>query len=68
MYDPIKHNRDLIEELLTQDVPKCETVREQFIRERGYLTGLLSRLMHDDSYIYHAVKNRIAARQEPKRR
>jgi hypothetical protein len=58
-----EHNyRQLIEQMLDDQVNKKhvgEDTHLLMLRQRGYLTGLLSRLMHESWTVRSEVKNRI---------
>jgi len=49
---------DVVEKLLRQNNRKYKDSHEQLLYERGYLTGLLARLMNDDPNILHKVINK----------
>jgi hypothetical protein len=50
---------DLINTMLRLLPKQHETVKDLMIYERGYLTGLLASLAHDDSYIRSILIKRI---------
>jgi hypothetical protein len=54
----IESAKDLVEELLTE-VSKHKIASERLAYQRGYLTGLLAQLIHDDSYVKFAIEYRI---------
>jgi len=49
---------DVVEKLLRQNNRKYKDSHEQLLYERGYLTGLLARIMNDDPHILHKVINK----------
>ena len=49
---------DVVEKLLSQHNRNYKDSHEQLLYERGYLTGLISRMMHDDTNILHKVINK----------
>ena len=49
---------DVVEKLLRQNNRKYKDSHEQLLYERGYLTGLLARLMNDDPHILNKVINK----------
>jgi hypothetical protein len=54
--------KELIEELLRlqmKQTQKFESVKDLMIYQRGFLTGLLSQLAHDDSYVRQQLHHRL---------
>ena len=49
---------DVVEKLLRQNNRNYKDSHEQLLYERGYLTGLLGRMMHDNPNILHQVINK----------
>jgi hypothetical protein len=49
---------DVIEKLLRQNKRNYKDSHEQLLYERGYLTGLLARIMSDDPKILHQIINK----------
>ena len=49
---------DVVEKLLRQNNRNYVDSHEQLLYERGYLTGLLARLMNDDPHILNKVINK----------
>ena len=49
---------DIVEKLLRQNNRKYKDSHEQLLYERGYLTGLLARIMSDDPNILHQIINK----------
>ena len=49
---------NVIEKLLRQNKRNYVDSHEQLLYERGYLTGLLARMMHDEPHILHKVINK----------
>jgi len=49
---------DVVEKLLRQNNRKYKDSHEQLLYERGYLTGLLARMMNDDPHIFYQVINK----------
>jgi hypothetical protein len=54
----IESDKDLVEGLLTE-VSKHKIANERLAYQRGYLTGLLAQLIHDDSYVRSFIVNKI---------
>jgi hypothetical protein len=54
----IESAKDLVEELLTE-VSKHKLADERLVYQRGYLTGLLAQLIHNDSYVRSSIEHRI---------
>jgi hypothetical protein len=53
---------DLVEKLLAlqmKQVHKFDSVKDLMIYQRGFLTGLLSQLAHDDTHVKRAIIHRI---------
>ena len=55
---PIQDCIDIIEKLLKHNNREYKDSHEQLLYERGYLTGLLARMMSDDPHILHQVINK----------
>ena len=49
---------DVVEKLLRQNKRNYKDSHEQLLYERGYLTGLLARMMSDDPSILHQIINK----------
>jgi hypothetical protein len=49
---------DVVEKLLRQHKRNYVDSHEQLLYERGYLTGLLARMMSDDPSILHQIINK----------
>ena len=54
----IESAKDLVEELLTE-VSSHKIANERLAYQRGYLTGLLAQLVHDDSYVRSSIAHKI---------
>jgi hypothetical protein len=54
----IKDCIDVVEKLLRQNNRTHKDSHEQLLYERGYLTGLLARMMSDDPNILHQIINK----------
>jgi hypothetical protein len=63
----IQSAKDLVEELLTE-VSKHKIANERLAYQRGYLTGLLAQLIHDDSYVQSSIEHKIKQLKHKKRR
>jgi hypothetical protein len=60
-----KYKSELIEMLISAYDPKrFNTVREQILWERGFLTGILSKLMYEDSFVRSYVISAIKKKQK----
>ena len=49
---------DIVEKLLRQNNRDYKDSHEQLLYERGYLTGMLARMMIDDPHILHQIINK----------
>ena len=56
---PDQRCRQIIELLLTQEGSKYTDPRLKLAYERGYLTGLLAKIMLDDYEIFQLVVNKL---------
>jgi hypothetical protein len=43
--------RELIEQLLKQEQKPHDTLMKNMLWQRGYLTGLLQNILHDDAHL-----------------
>ena len=53
---------DVVEKLLRQNKRNYKDSLEQLLYERGYLTGLLARIMNDDPKLLHQIINKTNKR------
>jgi len=56
---PDERCRQLIELLLQQEGSKYDDPHLRLAYERGYLTGLLAKLMYDDIEVFQKVLNKL---------
>ena len=55
---PIQDCINVIEKLLRQNNREYNDSHAQLLYERGYLTGLIARMMSDDPNILHQIINK----------